>query len=350
MLKNKRFKIETKDGFVDFEGIVKYEKQQLFKVTLEDDTFIEVTFKHVFVVDGKEIMLKELSIGDFLETKTGLKMVCDITPTKIDYVYDFINVDNPTRTYYSNDVLSHNCAFLGSSSTLIDADVLQRLTAIEPIHFRYGSTLRIYKIPEDGAVYILGTDAGKGIGKDSSSIQVLKIISEREVEQVAVYTNNRIDVYNFAQVIIEVSRFYNGADIMIENNGEGSEVANRIWYDYEYDKIVNYDKKTLGINANVKTKLAACLAFKRYAENGWLTIYDKETIQQMTYFEERGENIFKAIGSQHDDLVTSLYWAIYYVTSNQFDKQGDVNNVIDKKNKLVDEEDDGVAGICIIDN
>jgi len=242
--------------------------------------------------------------------------------------------------------------FLGSSSTLIDSDVLQRLNYEEPILTKYGFLFKIYKIPEEGVRYVLGTDAGKGVGQDSSSIQVLKITNERDVEQVATYSNNKIDVFNFAQVIIEISKFYNEADIMIENNGEGSEVANRIWYDYEYDKIVNFEKKSLGINANVKTKLIACLSFKRYVENAWLTIHDKETIRQMTFFEERSENIFKAAGNQNDDLVTSLYWGIYFVSSNQYENQGESGAKIDKKNKLdakKEDEEGGVEGICIID-
>jgi len=205
-------------------------------------------------------------------------------------------------------------------------------------------------LPEDGATYVLGTDAGKGVGQDSSSIQVLKIINERDVVQVATYSNNKIDVYNFAQVIIEISKFYNEAQIMIENNGEGSEVANRIWYDYEYDRIINFEKKQLGVNANVKTKLIACLAVKRFIENAWLTLHDKDTIRQLTFFEERSENIFKAAGNQNDDLVTSLYWAVYFLTTNQYEKQGELGNKIDTQNKIKKETEEGDStGICIFD-
>ena len=351
MLKNTKYKIETKDGYDTFDGIVKHEKQNIFRVTLEDDSYIDVTYNHRFNVNNKDVLFKELEIGSsFLETKNGIKMVCDIKRIAFDYVYDIINVNNTTKTFYANGILNHNCEFLGSSSTLVDADVLQRLTGAEPILTKYGYMLRIYKIPEEGAFYIIGVDASKGIGKDSATLQVLKVISERNVEQVATYENNKIEPHNFAQVVIEVSKLYNEAPLMVENNGEGSQVIDAIWHHYEYDKIINYEKKGLGIRSSVKTKLSACLILKRFIENGWLDLNDKETIRQLTFFEEQKPNIFKANGTQHDDLIASLYWAIYFISTTQYDGYGNELRSIEDRFKLNKEEvEDNTAGICIID-
>lgn len=240
--------------------------------------------------------------------------------------------------------------FLGSSSTLIDADVLQRLNHQEPIFTKYGYLLRIYEPPEEGHFYIIGADASKGIGQDFATIQVLKVISEKNVEQVATYANNKIDPYNFAQVVIEISKLYNEAPILLENNGEGGQVIDAVWHQFEYDKIVNYEKKGLGIRSSVKTKLSACLILKRYIENGWLQLVDKDTIRQLTFFEEKSENIFKATGSQNDDLVASLYWAIYFLQTNQYDGYGNEISKIEDRFKIKKEEsEDDPAGICIID-
>jgi hypothetical protein len=242
--------------------------------------------------------------------------------------------------------------FLGSSSTLIDSDSLQRLVYKEPILTKYGYLLKIYEIPEKEQFYIIGADASKGIGQDWATIQVLKVITEKDVEQVATYANNKIDPYNFAQVIIEISKLYNEAPILIENNGEGGQVIDAVWHQFEYDKIINYEKKGLGIRSSVKTKLAACLVLKRYIENGWLQLNDKDTVRQLTFFEERSENIFKAVGSQNDDLVTSLYWAVYFLQTNQYDGYGnEISKIEDRfKIKKDENEEDSVAGICIIDN
>jgi len=241
--------------------------------------------------------------------------------------------------------------FLGSSSTLIDSEFLQRLNYIEPVLTKYGFLLKLYKLPEEGQLYIIGVDASKGIGKDSATLQVLKVNSERDVEQVAVYSNNKIEPYQFAQVVIEVSKLYNEAPLMIENNGEGSQVIDAIWHQFEYDKIINYEKKGLGIRSSVKTKLAGCLILKRYIENGWIQINDKETIKQLTFFEEKKPNIFKAVGTQNDDLVTSLYWAIYFLQTNQYDGYGNAIRAIEDRFKINQKDiEDDPGGICIIDD
>ncbi len=241
--------------------------------------------------------------------------------------------------------------FLGSSSTLIDSDTLQRLIHKEPIHTKYGYLLRIYETPQEGCFYIIGADASKGIGQDWATVQVLKVTSEKDVEQVATYANNKIDPYGFAQVIIEISKLYNEAPILIENNGEGGQVIDAIWYQFEYDKVINYEKKGLGIRSSVKTKLAACLTLKRYIENGWLQLNDKDTVRQLTFFEERSENIFKATGSQNDDLITSLYWAVYFLQTNQYDGYGNTIEKIEDRFKIKknDEDEDDASGLCIFD-
>ena len=53
----------------------------------------------------------------------------------------------------------------------------------------------------------MGVDTGKGIGKDRSTIQVLKIADKFDIKQVAVYKNDKIGTYDFAEVCISVSKF-----------------------------------------------------------------------------------------------------------------------------------------------
>lgn len=238
--------------------------------------------------------------------------------------------------------------FLGSSNTLIDPSLLERMNTINPIELKLGSYLNIYKQPEDGEMYILGVDSAKGTRKDYSVIQVLKINNEHDVEQVALYRNNTIEAREFAQVVISTSQFYNGAYIMLENNDVGGEVGTTIWYEYEYDKILNCDKKGIGIRSTKKSKLAANILLKRYIENGWLEIIDRYTLYELSRYEEIRPNVFQAPKDQNDDCVTSLLWGLYFITTVFFDgKNMDVKK-IDDKFLINNNEEDSFGPVAII--
>ena len=244
----------------------------------------------------------------------------------------------------------YECKFLGSTSTLIDPELLERLKSKQPLELKLGNLLQVFEYPKEGVMYILGVDAAKGTGLDYSVIQVLKITNEHDVSQVAVYRYNMIEPYNFAQVCIETSKFYNNAYMMIENNGEGGQVADAIWYNFEYDYILNCDKKGIGIRSTKKSKLAANLLLKRYLEHGWLDIIHKDTIAELSKYEETGPNVFKASRYDHDDCVTSLLWGLYFLTTTFFDgKNMDVHK-IDDKFKIDSETESDIPVTMIVDD
>lgn len=226
--------------------------------------------------------------------------------------------------------------FIGSSTTLIDSALLERLgnKACEPESLSMGDYLHIFERPQADAFYILGVDTSKGIGSDYSVVQVLKINDEHDIEHVAKYRNNMVNPYDFAQVVISISDYYNKAYIMAENNDVGAQLCDYIWWDYENEQLLNCQKDGLGVHSNKKTKLAAHMLMKRYFENGWLTTKDVRTIFELSVYEEVRPDIFKASGNDHDDCVTSLFWALYFITTTFFDgKKLNVKN-IDPKFKI----------------
>jgi len=226
------------------------------------------------------------------------------------------------------------CKFLGSSNTLIDPEILERITPIDPIELKLGHNLHIFERPIEGEMYMLGVDSAKGTGKDYSVIQVLKISHEHEIKQVATYRFNYVETQDFAEICISVSEFYNGAYMMIENNDVGGEVAKLIWYQYEYDKILNCDKKGIGIRSTRASKLSANVLLKRYVDNGWLEITERNTLYELSRYEEVRPDVFKAPRGSNDDCVTSLLWGLYFLSTIFFDgKKGNVK-VIDPKFKI----------------
>ena len=232
--------------------------------------------------------------------------------------------------------------FIGTSQTLIDPDVLEQHRPKEPIEYRYGYSLKIYELPKKGCLYAIGVDVSQGVGADNSAMQILKINSKNSIEQVATYTSNDISVDNFAERCIEVSKLYNEAILVIENNGFGAIVITRIWWGFEYENVFCPSSKEIGFSAQKATKFNGNVALRRYFDNRWISISDTETIFELSRYEEVKDNIFKAAGGAKDDRVMSLLWVVYYVES-YFDDGRDINFKINDKNKLDITESDEIG-------
>lgn len=230
----------------------------------------------------------------------------------------------------------YECDFLGSSSTLIDAEFLIKMTRHHPIEMRFRSFLSIYERPIRGCKYVLGVDSAKGTGLDYSVVQVLKYKDKYEIEQVAVYRNNKISTNDFAQIVVEIAKFYNEALVMIENNGVGEGVINTLWFDIEYENLVNLDPKGFGVMATRSTKLKGNLLLRDYIQLDRVKIVDSYTIDELSkYQEEEGKlNIFSC-STGNDDCVTALLWGIYFFDSPYYDGITKADeNAIREENKI----------------
>lgn len=336
------WEIETPDGFVPFAGVAKVnDPMTIIKFYLEDGNSIEVSYEHLFVVDGIEQKACDFIEGECLETKNGFVKILKIEINEKDFVYDVLEVESENNLYYANGIVNHNCKFLGSSNTLIDGELLESIDVKDPITTKWNGLLYVYELPKRGESYILGVDSSKGTGLDYSVIQVIKINNENSLQQVAVYRYNRISPHDYAQICISISEFYNDAYMMIENNDVGSTVADTIWYEYECDRIVNCDPKGLGIRSTRSSKLSANMLLKRYMESGWLDLCDSRTLYELSKYKEITPNVFQCGREDHDDTVTSLLWAVYFVTTPYFDgKSFDVKSIEDKY-KIDENEFDG---------
>jgi hypothetical protein len=247
----------------------------------------------------------------------------------------------------------YECRFLGSAPTLVDPDKLEELgekSIIDPKMLKYNGGLLIYEEPTDDDFYIMGVDSASGNGGDYSVIQILKIKDEYSIEQVAMFRSNTMSYAKFAEACIGISEYYNGAFMMVENNDIGAQVCSMIWDDFEYDLIVNTDKKGIGTRSTKKSKLDANMITKRYIENDWLIIRDAETLKEFAQYEEVTPNVFKGPRSGHDDCVTAMLWSIYFVTTPYFDGKDFNVKSIDKKFILKKKLEEDDAPIVMFDN
>jgi hypothetical protein len=209
------------------------------------------------------------------------------------------------------------CSPIGSSSTLIDSAVLTKLTSSEPVEVLYDGLMFIYEKLDKNSVYLVAADAGAGIGSDYSVIQVIKIISKESMIEIAVYRNNKISPQDFALVVDKVSKMYNNAYIMAENNGkEGGRLVDNLWNILQCDRLINPDKKDVGVLSTSKSKFNANMNLKNCIEKGHLKVVDRQTIVELTkYIETNAVTHTYACedDKDHDDCVISLMWSVYFL-------------------------------------
>jgi hypothetical protein len=220
------------------------------------------------------------------------------------------------------------CKFLGSTATVVNHTVLEYLfTQVkEPIHLDLNDRLRIYEHPVEGATYVLGADPSKGTGKHDAAVQVLKIAALKPATavQVAVFQDNNTDAYTLAAIINRLSIYYNNANIICENNGEGSATVGHLWWHYENGNLYNSGNKSgdIGLRSTTRTKPKAVILMKKLIEDGRLMLFDRETVKQLSAFIEDGR---KFRGKDlPDDLVDALFWATFVFDLNILEETAEI--------------------------
>lgn len=226
------------------------------------------------------------------------------------------------QEYPSNPMES----FISTGQSVFDnAKVLEKVSNIIPkldrnavideldskLHKFIDRGLDIFYLPKRGERYYGGVDTASGGGKDLSTISLY----DSNGQQVLSFYNNRVAVYEFAEIINLIGRFYNYAFLCIERNSYGLPLLERLRKDYEYmnlykQRIFNErgNKRTqLGFQTTAQSKSILISDFKESFERGFINIECKETLQQMQIYQEssngsmgnkRGEENF-------DDLVIS---------------------------------------------
>lgn len=313
-------KILTRDGYKNFHSVMKkYSKSVIvyFKGGETKGCSEDHKFKSI---NGEWVEARDLKSGDELINISGGNFIVDrIEDNGIKVVYTPVGVEN--GEYISSGLVNKNCSFLGSTSTLIDSNSLSALSSKEPIEYKYGYDLKIFEEPEEGALYVMGVDTAVGTGGDYSAIQVLRIRKKNLYEQVAVYKRNTIPVDDYAQIVHDISMWYNEALFIIENNDIGLLAVNKLFYDIGNETMLNTDSNTasLGTKATRKSKLEACKLLKSAVEKKRLIINDYDTINQLSRYEEVSPNVFRGAKGQNDDLVSALYWSVYCINQPEID-------------------------------
>jgi hypothetical protein len=321
---NKDIKVKTPDGFKYFSGIQKVYKPFYHWLIFDDGTEIKCSDNHSF---GKEkIKASTIKIDDVLQ---GKRVVYNEIVEEGIYLYDLLDVGTD-NLYYSNNIISHNCEFLGSVDTLIAPSKLRSLVYDSPIKRNAG--LDIYENPIKEHDYVITVDVARGVNADYSAFVVIDI-TQFPHKLVAKYRNNEIKPMLFPNIIFEVAKNYNNAYVLCEVNDIGDQVASLLHYDLEYQNVLMCSmrgragqvvgqgfsgKKTqLGVKMSKTVKKVGALNLKTIIEEDKLYFNDYDIISELTTFIQK-TNSFEAEDGCNDDLAMCLVIYAWLVAQDYF--------------------------------
>ena len=215
-------------------------------------------------------------------------------------------------------------SFHGTGNTLITADILLALRAMEPEE--YQSNVKIWDQPKEGHTYQMFVDVSRGRGQDYSTFTVIDV-SQNPFVQVCTYRDNMISPLLFPDMIYKYATHYNECYVVVESNDAGQVVCNGLYYDLEYENVFvesMIKANAIGVTMTSKTKRIGCSNIRDIMAQHKLIIKDEETIREMSTFVAKGSS-YQADHNAHDDLMMNLVMFGWFTSTPFFAESTDVN-------------------------
>jgi len=242
-------------------------------------------------------------------------------------------IKNTSESQFNQEFL---CEFLGSTRTLIDPSKLRTMVFKKPIFS--SNNIDVYEEPIKKATYCMIVDTAQGKGQDFSAFSVFDV-SQIPYRQVVKYRDNKISPMLYPNIIYQVGMKYNTAFTLLEINDMGSQVAEALHYDLEYENVMITSMKgragqqigggfskniQLGIRTSKQLKRIGCATLKEMIETDKLIIPDFETIAELTTFASK-HNSYEAEEGSHDDLAMTLVIFAWLVQQRYFKDMTDLD-------------------------
>lgn len=319
--KNK-IKIKTPTGYQNFAGINRTKKRRDMLKIITTNNEIDVTSDHkIKNIDNIFKYARDLKIGDKLLSNKEFYEITQIEKYIDDcYVYDLVGVDNGNE-YYTNNIISHNCSFIGSSFTLLSADSLSKLSKKIPIIEDYlYPDVKLYKEFNEDSIYIATLDSSKTVGKTDAENDYLCFnileLGKNKIEQVLTYRVNDIHYTDMSRIIYEIGEEFGFPWTVIENNeGAGQSIADTLKDVLEYPNIYCdplHDGEIAGIRTKVNNRMIGLQSLKKLIDSDLFIINNDDTIDEFFTFIKIGKKYQAAVNST-DDCIMSLNLLMYFL-------------------------------------
>lgn len=102
-------KVKTDTGYSDISNIHKTQPYKIYKIITESGKYLEGADNHIlFDENMNEVFIKDLDIGDLIQTKDGLEKIKFKKKSRYKVSMFDVTVNDENHRFYSNDILSHN--------------------------------------------------------------------------------------------------------------------------------------------------------------------------------------------------------------------------------------------------
>jgi hypothetical protein len=233
----------------------------------------------------------------------------------------------------------YECEFLGSSGTLIDGSTLKNLTFKEPLRDKLG--LKVFEEVIPGHSYACVVDVSRGKGLDYSAFHIIDV-TKMPYKQVCTFRDNLISPVEYTEIIHSTVKYYNEASVLVEVNDIGGQVADLLYYDFEYENILSTEtagrsgkristgfgtgQVDRGIRTTTTVKSVGCSILKLLIEQNQLLIVDHQTIQELSTFSRKGKS-YEAESGNNDDLVMGLVLFAWLSDQKYFRELTDIHTL-----------------------
>ena len=183
---------------------------------------------------------------------------------------------------------------------------------------------------------------------------------------VAKYKNNQIKPLVFPNIINEVAKNYNHAEILVEVNDIGGQVADTLQFDLEYDNLIMVSQRgrsgqiagtgfsgggsQMGVRTTKAVKKVACSNLKQMIESDKLLINDFDIISELSTYILKGTSKYEADDGCSDDLVACLLLFAWLTTQVYFKELTDNDlrsRIFEEQQNLIEQD---MAPFGFVDN
>jgi hypothetical protein len=109
------WEIESEEGWVPASKIMKTVEYEVYQLSLDNGLTLDCADDHiVFLSDGSEIFVKDLTPSHSVKTKLGNSNPISVKRTGIfEHMYD-VQVNSESHSLYTNNILSHNTSVMAA--------------------------------------------------------------------------------------------------------------------------------------------------------------------------------------------------------------------------------------------
>ena len=234
-----------------------------------------------------------------------------------------------------------DCEFLETGDSFIDEEYFAKLESliVDPKHIFDDGAYKVWEEPDVDCIYTIGVDVAEGVQKNSSVIQVLDITDLTDIKQVAEYSSNTINPFEFTTKVYEICHHWGAPPLMIERNNCGAQVVDLLYQNHRYPNIVSYSPRTgkvkfdrLGVYAHTNTKYKGVTNMRYWVhELKCIQFRSKELVEELRAFQRNPNGTWSAKPGYDDDRVMSLIWALMILD----------NDLIQRYYEVVELDDNG---------